>query len=108
MKTRRTITGIKNVVLFTGKTFVGHLGLFIREDNGLNCPVGEDWRHDLFSHPQAIEAILETIAKGDAEGLPQGIYHVYVNATPQGKAEMNVYDCACKHQPTVSRGAAGP
>jgi hypothetical protein len=87
-----------NVAVFTGKVFVGHVGLSIKDDGSGYFPVDEKWRHDLLAHEDAIRVMLEGIRDGDRMGWPEGFRHVYVNARDDGGVEINFYDCFCERR----------
>jgi hypothetical protein len=84
------------VIVFPGKIFVGHLGLFVRPDGSGDFPINEDWRRDLIAPEEATRIALEGIRDGGAEGWPEGWRHVYVDANREGSTEINFYDCACE------------
>lgn len=82
------------VVVFPGKIFVGHVGLFIQPDGSGDFPINADWRRDLIAPEEATRIMLEGLRDG-GEAWPAGWRHVYVNANREGGNEINFYDCAC-------------
>jgi hypothetical protein len=86
-----------SVIVFPGKIFIGHIGLFVRQDGSGDFPVDENWRHDLIAPQEATRIMLEGIRDGGG-GWPVGFRHVYLNASREGghKVEINFYDCACE------------
>ena len=83
------------VVVFPGRIFVGHLGLFMRPDGSGDFPAEEGWRHDLVEPLEAVSLMLDGLRSADGHEWPEGFRHVFITATGRGESEITFCECCC-------------